>query len=187
MTAVAQALIWMEDNMGIHPDIIFLDYLQQIESERGEDRRMQIFENIHRAKDMALAMGCPVVMGVQANRDVDRRKWRLPELGDGMESSNIEHTADKMISVWKPDTSLDYGDFVTGTNLSVSKNLLIFGIQKQKMGPARNWKPLYIVPEKNEILNVDFSSVIGEDGEIQEELEGLESEDGFGVKERGLM
>jgi replicative DNA helicase len=155
MSNVARALTWIEDNMQFRPRIVFLDYLQQMEPERRQgqevNRRMDIFENVHRCKDMALALGCPVVLGVQAARSTDDRRWKLPQMGDQMESSNIEHTADKMLSVWMPKTSEEIGSWLPGTELQVSDNLLILGLVKQKMGPAGGWWGLYVDPSRNMI------------------------------------
>jgi len=159
MSNVAAALRWVEDEMGYHPRIIFLDYLQQMEAESGESRRMQVFENVYRCKDMALALGCPVVLGVQAHRSVDDRAWKLPHMGDGMESSNIEHTADKMLSLWMPKTT-EPTNSVVANGLAVSDNLLIMGVMKQKLGPAGFWKPLYVEPKINEIAPMELTEDI---------------------------
>lgn len=160
LSNVAKALMWIEDEMGFKPEIIFLDYLQQMEPERfdpkGEvTRRMDIFENVHRCKDMAIAMGCPVVLGVQAGRGVDERDWKLPQMGDQMESSNIEHTADKMLSVWYPKMTEKKGDLLPRDNsLVINDNLLILGLVKQRMGPAGGWWGLYVDPLHNDIADL---------------------------------
>jgi replicative DNA helicase len=153
LSNVGRALMWIEEHMEFKPRIVFLDYLQQMEPERrsGQEinRRMDIFENVHRCKDMALALGCPVVLGVQAGRQVDGRDWKLPQLGDQMESANVEHTADKMLSVWMPKTSEEHGWPLGKTGLVVSDNLLILGLVKQKLGPAGGWWSLYVDPARN--------------------------------------
>jgi len=149
MTNIAKALLWVENEMGFHPRIVFLDYLQQMEAEGGETRRMQIFENVHRSKDMALALGCPVVLGCQTHRRVDERKWKLAMMGDGLESSNIEHTADKMLSVWMPKRTEQLGDYVEDTDLKVTDRLLLMSMPKQRMGPAGMWWSLYVDAERN--------------------------------------
>ena len=160
LSNVAKALMWLDDEMGMRPEIVFLDYLQQMEPERfdpkGEvSRRMDIFENVHRCKDMALHLGCPVVLGVQASRGVDERDWKLPLMGDQMESSNIEHTADKMLSVWYPKMTEKRGDLLPRENsLIVSDNLLILGLVKQRMGPAGGWFPLWVNPLTNELAEM---------------------------------
>lgn len=160
LSNVAKALMWIEDEMGFKPEIIFLDYLQQMEPERFDNkgevtRRMDIFENVHRCKDMALSLGCPVVLGVQAGRDVDNRIWKLPQMGDQMESSNIEHTADKMLSVWYPCRTEKKGVLLPEDNsLLVDENLLIVGLMKQRLGPAGGWWGLYVDPMRNEIAEL---------------------------------
>ena len=157
LSNVARALQWLDDEMDFHPAIVFLDYLQQITPERIMDngetsRRMDIFENVARCKNMALALGCPVVLGVQAGRQVDDRDWKVPQMGDQQESSNIEHTADKMLGVWYPKTSEQIGDpLPTRPDIAVTENLLILSIVKQRLGPAGGWIPLYVDPTRNEI------------------------------------
>lgn len=156
LSNVARALLWIEEEMGFKPEIVFLDYLQQMEPERTDSkgevtRRMDIFENVHRCKDMALALACPVVLGVQASRSVDERPWKLPGMGDQMESSNIEHTADKMISVWYPCRTEKLGSTLPDENVQVTENLLIIGLVKQRLGPAGGYFKMYVDPSRNEI------------------------------------
>ena len=160
LSNVAKALMWIEDEMGFKPEIIFLDYLQQMEPEhldtKGEvTRRMDIYEDVRRCKDMSIALGCPVVLGVQACREVDNRPWKLPQMGDQMESSNIEHTADKMISVWYPCRTDKVGNMLPDDNsLVIDEHLLIVGLMKQRLGPAGGWVPLYVDPARNEIAEL---------------------------------
>lgn len=157
---VLEALLYVEDEIQYHPRVIFLDYLQQMEAEAGETRRMQVFENVYKCKDMALSMGCPVVLGIQAHRDVDKREWKLPTMGDGMETSNIEHTADKMLSLWMPKTTEEVGnDLVNAPGLKVTDNLLIVGVMKQKFGPAGWWKPVHVEPERGKITPMQVEPV----------------------------
>ncbi len=156
MTDVATSLQFIEDEMGFHPSLIVLDYLQQMQPE-GEvaDRRLQMIENVHRAKDMALAMGCPVLMGVQAGRQVDGRQFKLPLMGDGMETSNIEHTADKVLGVWMPKTSEPAGSMVGNPPTPVTDNLLVIGLSKQRFGPAGKIYYCHVKPEVNEIHGME--------------------------------
>lgn len=159
LSNVAKALSWIDDQ-GHTPRIIFLDYLQQMQPEKGEDRRMQVFENVRRCKDMALAIGCPVVLGVQAGRQVDERKWKLPQMGDGLESSNIEHTADKMLSLWYPKMTEPIGSYLQQSDgapeIRVEDSLLLCGLIKQKLGPANKLALLYIEPERNRIESMSI-------------------------------
>ncbi len=163
LSNVARALLWIDSEMGYHPRIVFLDYLNQMQPEKGEDRRMQVFENVRRCKDMALALGCPVVLGVQAGRQVDERNWKLPEMGDGLESSNIEHTADKMLSLWMPKTTEPTGSelHVPGakeSHIEINDRLLVVGLKKQKLGPANKVAFLSVDAASNRITDLDLHS-----------------------------
>ena len=161
LSNVAKALNYIEDMVGLSPAIIFLDYLQQMEAERkstsfgDETRRMDIFDNVRRCKDMALAMACPVVVGVQAGRQVDAKDWKLPGMGDQQESSNIEQTADKMISVWYPKMTEPIGEpLIKCPELIVNENLLIMALVKQRGGPAGMQYKLYVDPQHNDIADL---------------------------------
>lgn len=155
LTDVATSIMFIEDEMGFHPSLIVLDYLQQIQPESGNDRRLQMIENVHRAKDMALAMGCPVALGVQAGRQVDARQFKLPTMGDGMETSNIEHTSDKIITVWMPSTSEPQNSMVGNPPVAVTENLLIAGLVKQRFGRRGGPYYLHVQPEVNEIYGME--------------------------------
>jgi replicative DNA helicase len=161
LDAVAAGLRLIRDEFNLRPRIVFLDYLQQIGGVVGGDveRRLQVFNNVLRCKDMALACACPVVVGCQANRAVyENGKWGVPGVASGLESSNIEHTSDKMFGVWLPKTTLEVGTSLqtTGGTFRVSDNLLIVRMLKQRMGPAGRWFPLYIDPTTNDIHAMDI-------------------------------
>jgi replicative DNA helicase len=158
LTTIGQALALIRAEFNLKPRAIFLDYLQQIEPEEGEDRRMQVFYNVYRCKDMALAMACPVILATQARREVYQATWGVPGLADSLESSNLEHTSDKMLGVWLPKTKFETGkrlepEGYNGT-LEVTENLLILKMLKQKMGPAGRWWPLFVDPSKNMIAEM---------------------------------
>lgn len=155
LTNVAEALLWIEDEMGYKPRAIFLDYLQRMEPESGEKRRLQITENVQRCKDMALAMGCPVIMGVQASRAVDDREWKLPRMADAQESSSIEQVSDKMLSVWYPARTNMRGSTIPDTEMVVTDNLLLIGLIKQKLGSAGHWFSVYVDPTLNKIAAME--------------------------------
>lgn len=156
ITDVARALEYIVDVQKVEPYLIVLDFLQRIQREKGESMREQFMTIVDRAKDMALAFHVPVILGSQAGRQVQSRNWRLPQIDDGQETSNLEQSADSFLSVWMPkndypvNTELEYGN----TNYTVSENLLITGILKQKFGPAPRIYSLHVKPEVNEIYNI---------------------------------
>lgn len=168
MFNVEKALYWIEDNMQFRPRIVFIDYLNLLQSSRqpgqrpAENRRVDVSELVGAAKDMALMLGCPVVLLAQAKRECDLRDWCLPQMADGMESAAIEQYSDKVFSVWYPKVNKPLGsqiDDQAGGKLDVTNNLLILGLLKQKNGPAGGYWPLYVDPERNEIHELETEGV----------------------------
>ena len=153
MSDLADALAFIVDEMGKRPRLIALDYLQRIRVDgQSRDRRVNVMEIVDRAKDMALAFNVPVLLGTQAGRQVDERKWKLPQMADGQETSNLEQSADKMLSVWMPKTSEMIGSMV-GKNpeLEVTHDLLYLALLKQKFGAAPCTYALKVLPAINKI------------------------------------
>ena len=133
----------------LKPRLILLDYLQRIRPDKGDGgtRREQMMEAVNKAKDLAVAFGATVLLGVQATRDVLDRKNKLPRMDDGQETSNIEQSADKVLSVWYPIKSEEAGSMVN--SMPVDENLLIIGVLKQKMGSAPHTVNVKVNPEQN--------------------------------------
>ncbi len=152
---VRDALLLMEDVYEIKPAIIYLDYLQVIDPVQGEERRMQVMYNVDRSKQLGRDLGCPVVLGCQAGRQVDERGFKLPTLSDGQETSRIEQVADKVIALWYPKTTEALGDEIKELGLKVTDNLLVFGLRKQRMGEAGQVLPLYVDPARNYIAPME--------------------------------
>jgi replicative DNA helicase len=159
MSEVAEVLEWIVDFQEVRPMLVVLDYLQRIKREKGETMREQFISIVDKAKDLALAFHCPVILGSQAGRTVvnnQSRTWRLPHVDEGQETSNLEQSADKLISVWMPKndhplgTVLQYAD----KTYKVTDNLLIVGVMKQKFGPSPRIMQLEVHPETNDILPV---------------------------------
>lgn len=157
---LASALEYIIDVQKITPELIVLDYLQRIRRENNDEARLQFMEMVDRCKDMALAYHVPVMLGSQAKRTVKERAWRLPQSDDGQETSNLEQSADSLLSVWMPkqdyppDHKIEWGEL----KLTVSPNLLIVGILKQRFGIAPKVLPLHVRPEINEINSIDTRS-----------------------------
>ena len=158
MTDVAQALEYICNDateQKLKPKMIVLDYLQRIRPDPsdGFTKREQMLEAVNRAKDCAIAFGCPVILGVQTGRQVMERDDKTPTIDDGQETSNIEQSSDKMFGVWYPIKTEKAGDMIGGQ--TVTKNLLIVRLLKQKLGEAPKTFALYVDPEKNEIGSME--------------------------------
>lgn len=136
--------------------MVCLDYLQRIrpDPQDGESKREQMMEAVNRAKDCGLAFSCPVVLGVQVGRGILDRDDKTPRIDDGQETSNIEQSSDKMFGVWYPiksESSVDGRTPPKVYNQTVTKNLLIVSLLKQKLGEAPATFALYVDPEKNKL------------------------------------
>jgi len=155
----------VEDGWGQKPSLIVVDYLQRIAHHRpNADPRQNFIENIDRCKDLALAMGCPVIMGCQAKREVDNRNVKIPQMGDGAESSNVEHSSDGILTVFMPKTAYPEGDILpdgygVDGGLAISSNILLVSVAKRKLGKAGRIFPLYVQPEINRIAPIELERI----------------------------
>lgn len=159
LQSVRDALLEVETHMGFRPRAVFLDYLQEIDAIEGQDRRERMINNVEAAKQLARDCGCPVFMGVQAGRRVDERAFRLPQVGDGEETSRLEQAADKLIALWLPKNNLDVGDTLPELGWPVTENLLVLGLRKQRLGKSGQVLPLYVDLARNDIKPMNMTHV----------------------------
>jgi replicative DNA helicase len=138
----------MEDEHHKRVDILFVDYLQRLPYNGRESKTVGISENVDKVKDLALTVGCPVVVGVQACREVDDRNPPIPQMEDGQWTSNIEQAGDKILSVVRPRKYRKEGEDFGSTTVKGNCQMLI-SILKQKMGPANECKWVRFDPEYN--------------------------------------
>ncbi len=141
---------------------IFLDYLQRIHITGGESqRRMQVARNVEQCKNMALQYNCPVYLGCQAGRQVALRDIKIPTRYDGLETSNIEQTSDRLLALYMP--KFDYrtmdllpSDYVTDYDdpIYVTEDLVIVEILKQKRGSVGARVPLRVKFNTNQITSL---------------------------------
>ncbi len=177
MTDIALALEYIcEDatDRKLKLKMVVLDYLQRVrpDPQDGESRREQIMEAVNRAKDCAISFSCSVVMGVQARREVAERDNKMPRQDDAQESSNVEQTSDKVITLWypwkteKPGSIVKTTRVIKGVDISgrddrviteswqVTPNLLLVGMPKQKMGPTIEAVPVFVDPGRQIFSNM---------------------------------
>ena len=154
LTNVALALRIMEDELNLRPRLIALDYLQRMQREGDDEPRLQFSRNVDRCKDMALALGCPVLLGCQAKQEVMARSIKLPRLNDGQETSNLMHTPDKIISLWRPAVTNGIGTKITlgGDEITVAEDTLIVCVAKQRFGRVGGYWLLKVDFATNQVL-----------------------------------
>jgi len=165
MPKVLEALRVMEDSDGLRPAVIFLDYVQKIPPmDRRGDRREQVLANVDAVFQLARDCGAPVVAGCQAGRQVLERGFKLPEIGDGQETSRIEQDADKVLALWYPCKSEAVGTIIDEVGgVTVSPNLMICGIRKQRHAASGQVFPLHFDPGRNTFSAWGHGQVVEED------------------------
>lgn len=148
---VERALVATTQKYSVFPAIIFLDYLQEIPGP-GSDMRERTMNNVGRAKEMGLRLGCPIVMAAQAGRAVLERDWKMPQLHDCMESARIEQAADKVIGLWYPcKTEPKKATIEKLGYLPVNDSVLLAAILKNRFGRTLSEVVLEVDPAHNVI------------------------------------
>jgi replicative DNA helicase len=152
MDVVKDALEKLETEWGFKPAIVFIDYVQKITlRDPRQQIRVGIMENVDAIQDLARDCGCPVVVGSQAKREVLLRTdgFKLPDIGDGQETSRIEQDADKVLALWYPCKSEPLGSMVPVLDVPVTNDLMIMGIRKQRRAASGTVFPLRFDPAHN--------------------------------------
>lgn len=133
-------------------DLIFFDYLQKFPIPPGMDMRAAMIQYMDAFKDMAIEFNAHSVVGVQAKREVEQRKYPIPLLNDGMETANIEQASQNVFSLVRPRMYFQEGEsFGDKDPVIVSKNHLLLTCLKQTNGEP-NWHQwLQFAPEYNKL------------------------------------
>lgn len=155
---IYDSLMLIEDEWGVKPAIIVIDYVQIIPIERSAERVQQVTEAIIGANELADRIGCPLVLPVQARRDVDKYDRKIPTASDCQWASAIEQVADKLIGVWRPSLTEDNDSYVDldGQEIKVTPQLAIARLLKQRGGPAGITWPLYFSPQYLKLAEMDI-------------------------------
>lgn len=127
------------------PTLVLIDYLQLLRTgERAttdNSRQAAVSAAAEGAKEVAIQLGVPVVLGVQAGRRTDAHDPPIPTMGDLEWSSSIEQTSDLILSLWRPIRTRDLAGAgmsgqigIDGALYDVTDKLLIIKLLKQRWG-----------------------------------------------------
>lgn len=83
-------------------EMVVVDYLELVRSDRAESERLRITGLIQGFKDLAMELNLPVVVLSQLSRMVEQRADKRPELSDLKESGAIEAAADVVVFLYHP-------------------------------------------------------------------------------------
>lgn len=120
--------------------LLFVDYLQLMDSGRHYDNRVQEVSIVSQAlKNLARELKVPVLAASQLNRQVEARGTKKPQLADLRESGSIEQDADLVMFLYRPEETKDLapGDKIP-TKLSIDKN---------RGGPMREFDFMFNGPQ----------------------------------------
>jgi replicative DNA helicase len=147
---VLDAIGSMEADFGVRPTLMLFDYMQLVPIPGMNDRVQRVTEVPIRVKELALRIGCPAVVGVQARREVDDRNVKIPEMRDAQWASSIEQTSDKVFGLWRPCQTEVGGGLVQiegAGEYVVNERLLIVRMLKQRGDKGRHTWGMYFAPE----------------------------------------
>jgi replicative DNA helicase len=151
LPAVLECVEYMQRDYGVKPVLALFDYLQLIPVARAADRVAQVLEAPPLIKELAQRIGTPAVCGVQAARDVDDRKVKIPQKRDCQWGSSIEQAADKLFGLWRPYLTEPHDappiEIVPGQFAEIKPELLIMQMLKQRMDEGRYTWGLHFAPQ----------------------------------------
>lgn len=105
--------------------MLVIDYLQLIkpQSQKGENRQVEVSNISNGIKRLAGELNIPVLVMVQMNSNIEKEKHRKPRLSDLRESAAIGHDADLCLSLYAPTQDAeDNEDDGIPMNLRITKN-----------------------------------------------------------------
>jgi replicative DNA helicase len=84
--------------------IVCVDYVQLMSPPKGRSNREQELSDISRGlMTLPAEFGCPVLVGSQLNRELERRPDKRPQLSDLRESGSLEQDAYGVIMLYRDD------------------------------------------------------------------------------------
>ena len=147
---VLAAIESMEEDFNVRPVLMLFDYLQLVPIPHASRRVDQVTEAPIRIKEVALRVGAPAVVGVQANRSVDARTVKLAEQNEAQWSSAIEQTSDKMFSLWRPARTEEmlgnHIEMENGQRYEVTPTLMLIRMIKQRFAQGRHTWAMHFDP-----------------------------------------
>jgi replicative DNA helicase len=116
--------------------VLFLDYVQLMEGEEGNNREQQLSKISRGLKRLARDLNIPVVLLAQLSRKVEDKEGKKPGMSDIRECGSLEQDADVIMFPWRP--SYYKKDAMDGNESWKNKGALV--IVKNKEGATGDVK-----------------------------------------------
>ena len=150
---IREQVMWTVDHLdgrGIRAGAVMVDYLQRLpispaymKATPDKARRLQVRHDIDSLDALSKHSGSPMVVGVQAGRDLrgaPSPSIPLPGWADGEEANSIAQYCTSIISLWHCATTARIGSTVTfgAMEFEVTPDLTLIRIAKQNKGVTGN-------------------------------------------------
>jgi len=159
--AVLGAIETMEDDFNVKPVLLLFDYMQLVPVPGFRDRVQRVTEVPILIKEVALRVGCPAIVGVQARREVDDRAEKIPEMRDAQWASSIEQTSDKIFGLWRPCRTEEAGCTLSIEGVEgiypVNERLLVVRLLKQRGEAGRFTWAMFFQPEYLKLAEMEVN------------------------------
>lgn len=160
---IFEAISRLRNEHGKNPVLLIMDYLQMIPvlGTRGKKEAVPQLPNLLR--QLSLRAKVPIIVGVQARRDVDRRSNKLPNMDDAEWSSSVDQAFDKLFGLWMPYRTEPPGSTVEiGTaEHNVVRELILIKLLKQRGGPAGRVWAMHYRPELMQLFELEMRPIEG--------------------------
>lgn len=137
MDDVYQIIEHVVYSLNVQPTLVALDYIQKVPVKRGMSRTDAVTEATYQATELCSRIGTPMVVGVQANREVSNLKYPIPGLEHAQHSSAIEQEMDRLFGLWIPRTTHNNIEFPTipieGVEYANDPRLMVMKRAKHRM------------------------------------------------------
>lgn len=154
---VLNAIESMEADYHVKPTLVCIDYMQIIPVQGFSSKIEQMEQAPKLVKQLALRLGVPIVVGVQASRAVDDLKIKIPAMAHAQWGSAIEQACDVLFGMWRPAVTEEVGTIIRLRNkdYTVTPHLFLMRMLKQRGDDGRwtwalNFQPQYLKLEERE-------------------------------------
>lgn len=162
---VMDAIEGIKAESGLEPAVILIDYAQEIQvNDEDDNRTKNIIQGMRDVLGMAVRLGCPVEIAVQASREALQNKpYPIPQAHQMEWANFLFQKPGVVVSTWRVatshqnETTIPYYDFQNQEHqIPNHPHLTIFKVLKHRPGAIAKGMPVRLNPD-----TLQFSDDIG--------------------------